>query len=418
MQKNKFTIEIVKGSVSAQSFVFTQKTISIGSSHAQNDLILNVEGISTRHARIRRKKQNFYIENLSEAPFSIGDGISLESTKSSKLESETNVDMGAVAIRLTHDPDPDAIDHAQENPKLLQGRIGGSRLALNRTRIKRLAAIGGVVLGFFLVLVLAGNCHKKERESENNPQPYPAGASQEPIALPAKGIYGYTQNNDQDHPDKAVFTFVSDASNVELYYTAGGIDSEQEVAILLNDRLIGYAPLAKGIWGPETVLRLPKIALKKGAVNQLVFDNRVNPPQFDQWAVRNLRIKTLAENLCDLDKAKKLIELGREMYTQKNISKGNLYLAYRYYCDAAAYMQDCGKNEELFKQAQEKQAQTRQELDTLYHDFRFTFQKAFKMNNFDQCVSILKDIVQYFPDPLDDRHKEAAKILEKYSPNK
>lgn len=417
MQKNKFTIEIDNGSVNAQPFIFTQKTILIGSSYAQNDLVLNVEGISTRHARIWRKKKNFYIKNLSDASFSIEDGILLESTKSSKLESGTKVNMGAVAIRLTHDPNPNALQHEQENPKPLQGRIGGDRLALNRTRVKRLTAIGGVLLGFFLVLVLAGNCQKKERDGENSPRPYPAAASQEPIALPAKGIYGYTRNNDKNHPDKAVFTFVSDGSNVELCYTAGGIDSEQEVAILLNGRLIGYAPLAKGIWGPETVLRLPKKALKKGAVNQLVFDNTVNPPKFDQWAVRNLRINTLAENLCDLDKSKKLMELGQEMYNQKNISKGNLYLAYRYYSDAAVYMQDCSKKEDLFKQAEKNQEQTRQELDTLYHDFRFAFQKAFKMNNFDQCVSILENIVQYFPDPLDKRHKEAAEILEKYSPN-
>lgn len=419
MQTNKFTLEIVKGSANAQPLVFTQKTICIGSSYPQNDLILNVEGISTRHARILRKKQNFYIENLSDAPFSIGDGISLEIAKSTKLESGTEVDMGAVVIRLIHDPNPNAFDHEQENQKPLKDHPRGLRHALNRSRKKRITVISGIVLGFFLVLVLflAGNCHQKERQSENSPQPYPAAASQEPIALPAKGIYGYTQNNDKDHPDKAVFTFVSDASNVELYYTAGGIDSKQEVAILLNGQLIGYAPLAKGIWGQETVLRLPKKALKKGTVNQLVFDNMLNPPQFDQWAVRNLRIKTLEENLCDLGKAKKLIELGQEMYVQKNISKGNLYLAYRYYRNAAAYMQDCSKKEDLFKQAKIKQEQTRQELDTLYHDFRFAFQKAFKMNNLDQCVGILENIVQYFPDPLDERHKEAAEILEKYSQN-
>lgn len=417
MQTDKFTIEIVKGSLNAQPFVFTQKTLYIGSSYAQNDLILNVEGISMRHARIWRNKQDVYIENLSDAPFFIGDGVPLESTKSSKLESGTDVDMGAVGIRLTHDPNPNASDPEQENQKPLQGRIGGHRLALNRARIKRLAGIGGVVLGFFLVLVLAGNCHQTERKSEDSPQPYPAAASQEPIALPAKGIYGYTQNNDKDHPDKAVFTFETDASNVELYYTAGGIDSEQEVAILLNGRLIGYAPLAKGVWGPETVLRLPKKSLKKGGVNQLVFDNMENPPKFDQWGVRNLRIKTLAENLCDLDKAKKLIELGREMYAQKNISQGNLYLSYRYYCDAVAYMQDCSKKEDIFRQAEIKQKQTRQELDTLYHDFQFAFQKAYKMNSFDRCRSILENIVQYFPDPLDERHKEAAEILEKYNQN-
>ena len=417
MATNKFTIEIVKGPKDPQAFVFTQKAIHIGSMYAQNDLILNVEGISARHARIRRNKEDFDIHNLSDTPFAIGEGISLESQKTVKVRPGTQVDMGAVAIRLIHGPAHDSSGNEKKKPQPIPNRHGLSRLVANMPRIRRATVIGGVAVLFFLVAIMAGNCVKKERKSNNASQVYPAAASQEPIALPAKGIYGYTQNNDKDHPDKAVFTFETDASNVELYYTAGGIDSEQEVTIHLNGQHIGYAPLAKGVWGPETVLRLPKEALKKGVVNQLIFDNIENPPKFDQWAVRNLRIETLADNLCDVDKAAKLIELGQEMYAQKSISKGNLYLAYRYYRDAVAYMQDCSKKEDIFKKAQIKQEQTGQELDTLYHDFSFAFQKAYKMNDLDQCQSILENVVLYFPDPLDKRYQEAAGILEKYSQN-
>lgn len=414
---NKFTIEIVKGSKDIQSFVFTQKTIHIGSLYAQNDLVLNVEGISAQHAQIKRNREDFDVLNSSDTPLVIGKGISLESQKTLKVQSGTEVVMGAVAMRLIHGPASGASGHDKRTSKPMQKRLNLQVLARKRPWIKQAASLSGIAIVLFLVAIMAGNCVKKNRKSYDSTLPYPATASQEPIGLPAKGIYGYTRNNDKDHPDKAVFTFETDASNVELYYSPGGIDSAQEVAIHLNGQPIGYAPLAKGVWGQETVLRLPKEALKKSGVNQLVFDNTENPPKFEQWAVRNIRIKTLADNLCDLDKAENLLELGQEMYAQKNISKGNLYLAHGYYCDAISFMQDCSKKKDILRQAEIKQEQTKQELDTLYHDLSFAFQKAYKMNNYGQCVSILQNIVLYFPDPLDERHKEAAGILEKYNRN-
>lgn len=417
MATNKFTLQIVKGSKDNQTFVFTQKTIHIGSLYAQNDLVLNMEGISVRHARIRRNKEDFDILNTSDRPFVIGKGISLESQKTMKVQSGTDIDMGAVTIRLIHDQAPGA--PGCEKRTRIPKRPHPKRhvLSLNGPWAKRAAGIGVVAVLLFVVAIMAGNCTRKESQSHDRPLSYPAVSSQEPVGLPAKGIYGYTRDNDKDHPDKAVFTFETDASNVELYYTAGGIDSEKELSILLNDQLIGYAPMAKGVWGSETVLRLPAKALKKNEVNFLVFDNRENPPQLKQWAVRNIRISPLAENLCDLDRAEKLIRLGQEMYAQKNISKGNLYRAHRYYRDAVLLMQDCNNKKDSYQRAEQRQEQTGQELDILHHDLSFAFQKAYKMNDYDQCVRILQNIVLYFPDPLDERHKKAAGILEKYAPN-
>ncbi len=416
MMTDKFIVEIVRGPSGTQSFVFRQKTIHIGSTYALNNLTLNMEGISSRHARIRRNGKAFDIHNVSDAPFVIGDGTTLESQKTLKVKPGTEIDMGAVAIRLFNRSSLDASSNEKRVSEPIQDRTGPGRPTVNRTRIKRMAGIGGIVGVSLLILIMAGNCIKKDGKTHDSRQPYTGAASQAPIALPAKGIYGYTRNNDKDHPDKAIFTFETDASNVELHYTAGGIDSEQEVSIHLNGRHIGYAPLAKGVWGNETIVRLPKEALKKGSVNYLVFDNMENPPKFDQWAVRNVRVIDLAKNLCDLDKAGKLVELGQQLYAQKNISKGNLYLANRYYRDAASFMQDCGKDEDLFRQAEENQQRTKRELDNLYRDLRFAFQKAYKMNNYDQCRGILQDMVLYFPDLTDERHKKAAELLENYTP--
>ncbi len=412
---NKFTIEIVKGTKKSRVFIFRQKQVNIGAAYAQNDLILNVAGVAPRHAQIKLNRNDFEIRNVGDNPISIGGGTSLASRKAFKVTSGTQVHLGAAVIRLIHGSAKKISGNEEKKPGPAPADRGRKRVVVSRPGIKRAAGVGGLIAMVLLVLVLAGNCIKKEGKKPGGKQQYSSVPSPAAIALPAKGIYGYTRNNDKNHPDKVIFTFRTNASNVELYYTAGGIDSEQEVSIHLNGRHVGYAPLAEGIWGNEIVVRLPGEALKKGDLNYLVFDNMENPPNYKQWAVRNIHIQNLDENLCNLDKAAQLVELGREMYDQKNISKGNLYLAYRYYRDAVSSMRDCGPTEDLYRQADVRREQTAKELDALYRDLKFAFHKAYKMKNFDQCVSILRNIVLYFPDPSDKRHKEAAKILEQYN---
>lgn len=51
----------------------------------------------------------------------------------------------------------------------------------------------------------------------------------------------------------------------------------------------------------------------------------------------------------------------------------------------------------------------------MYKGFKFTFMKAFKMNDYGKCRSILQDMVLHIPDTSDERHIEAAKKLEEYN---
>lgn len=415
MSSNKFMLKIVKGPENTQAFLFAQETVHIGSSYAQNDLIMNLTGISDRHAKIWREKNKFYIQNLSDNQFTIGDKKSLAHNETCEIVTGFEIDVGTIKLQLYNGTEKNTPVHKISNR--LSEKIGDSwlRQYISLMTSKKMLRIGGLALGLFFALFMVVNGLNNDKSSKGSTKTYHVASSEEPMALPAKGKYGYIKNNDRSHPDKAVFTFETDTSNVELYYTAGGIDSEKEVSIYLNGQPIGYTPLAKRTWGKETVMRLPKEFLVKKGKNRLVFDSMENPPNHNQWAVKNIWIKELSMNLCDVGKARKLIDLGEEMYEQKSISKGNLYMAYRYYADAVAHLQDCGQNINMMRQAELKKERSMQELDELYNSLRFAFKKAFEMNDYRKCRDVLQNMVLHFPDKSDARHKQAAEKLDDYN---
>ncbi|MGD9008071.1 MAG: FHA domain-containing protein, partial [Desulfobacteraceae bacterium] len=256
MSSNKFTLKIVNGPANAQAFLFAQETVHIGSCYAQNDLIMNLHNISAQHARIWREKNKFFIKNLSDNQFTCGDGNSLAKKEIGEIPTGSEIDLGGVKLQLFNGTGKSSLVHKLSSR--FSEKTGDGRLAryASLVKSKKKLAIGGLALGIVFVLLMVVNGLNKNKSGKNSTQPYPVASSEIPIALPAKGKYGYIKNNDRSHPDKAVFTFETSASNIELYYAPGGIDSEKEVSIHLNNQLVGYAPLAKGGWGEETVVRL------------------------------------------------------------------------------------------------------------------------------------------------------------------
>jgi hypothetical protein len=412
---NQFTLKVVKPPANTKAFLFAQETVHIGSDYAKNDLIMNVNGISAQHAKIWREKNKFFIQNLSDYQFTIGDGISLAKDETSEIMTRSDIDVGAIKLQLFNEAEKKSLAHRMSNWLSKKNDDSWLGRTIKLVKSEKKLRIGGLAVGVFLVMLLVFNSLNNYKNSKGHTKLYSAASSEEPIALPAKGKYGYIKNNDRSHPDKAVFTFKTNASNVELYYSAGGIDTEKEVSITLNGQLIGYAPFAKGGWGKETVVRLPTELLIKGDENNLVFDSMENPPNLNQWAVKNIRIKELAVNLCDMKKARKLIDIGEEMYEQKTIDKGNLYMAYRYYSDAVSHIQDCEQDINMLRQAELKKNRLKQELEELYNSLQFAFKKAYKMNDYRKCRDILQNMVMYIPDNSDERHKQAAEKLEEYN---
>jgi len=119
-----------------------------------------------------------------------------------------------------------------------------------------------------------------------------SGSTDIPIPLPASGAYGNITGGDQSHVNGAMFSFAGSPGNLEVGYEAWDVDNGQEVQIVLNGHVLGYAPVTgNGKWGTTQTLILPDEYVSDSGTNILKFSNTHNPPNKWEWGVRNIQIK-------------------------------------------------------------------------------------------------------------------------------
>ncbi|MCP4714601.1 MAG: hypothetical protein GY868_05735, partial [Deltaproteobacteria bacterium] len=264
---------------------------------------------------------------------------------------------------------------------------------------------------FMLIVVLL--FVKALMEPGEEPLPEIDDLSNQPIDLPLEGVIGYTKTADQSHPDKAVFTFSAKSGRTTLYYTAGAVDADDEVAIFLNGNQIGAVPVAAQGWGDEQQLELPKNLVLKGGINRVTFDNTRSPPALEMWAIKEVRVETQEAVACDEQAAKKLFALADVRLTEKDADQGNLYRAFRSYADGIALLESCSPTPALLAEMEKKQRRTKEELDKRYDSLVFSVKRAVNLEQYDQAGVILEAIMRLIPDPRDGRHQEAQAYYKK-----
>jgi uncharacterized membrane protein (UPF0127 family) len=411
MPFSDIAFKVIRGPLEGQTILLAQNKIRIGSSYKKNDLVLNVDGIVGQHAGMWRKSNGqFYIQNLCDDQEIIVNGAALGKKEKAVVHSGSEIDLGVICFQFM-----DSASHIAAVKNAYQRRPpdGDNGVVYKRSNRgsanRRFIVIGGsfsiAVLLLFAISSLSGNWFGSGKE-------YPMGLSETPIPLPAEASYGYMIGEDEAHPAKAIFTFRSESSNLNLHYTAGGINTQEEVIIRLNDEKIGSVPVMEKGWGQEQVLRLPPESLIPGGENRLVFMHAKNPPNLEQWGVKDVKIEALEKETCDMAQAEKMYELGQSTYLEKEISKGNIYLAHGYYRDAMDYMKDCTPKEEFYEQVNLRADALKSELDEKYKDFKFSFIKAVNVNDIEDAKDIMEEVKLYFPDPKDERHQTALKKLE------
>lgn len=417
-------MKVVKGYAEGRKFYFCQKTMHVGSAYLQNDLVLNLSGISDRHFCIRHQVNGFYLRNISKDQTILVNGNAIGKGEKTRLKTGSTIDLGEVGFRfalnaLKTDFRPGA-DYPNDTDEDIYGSTDSFPMALSKKippRTRRLIGIGGLVIAAVLLLNIAMRSSAERpdpKTTDLNESAYTVNLSSEPIALPAKEAYGNIRGRDKSHADKIIFIFNTNSLNVELFYTAGDVDSEDEVAIRLNGQQIGTAPMAKESWGEETVLPLPAKYLLKDSQNRLVFDNIYNPPGKKNWGVKNIRVNISPANRCDRVEAEKFFDLGEELYLERSISPGNLYLAYQYYRNATVHMEECDEKPEFYSKAESKVTDLKKEVDRSYNDLMFAFKKAVNIDDYFQARQILRDIVALIPEESDKRNIKASEALEKF----
>jgi hypothetical protein len=108
------------------------------------------------------------------------------------------------------------------------------------------------------------------------------------IPLPASEAYGDINGGDRSHRDKVTYCFAGQADDWYLSFQAFDIDTDQEVAILLNGVKIFDVPItANNSWSGLLGVLLPDELINDQDDNELVFDKIGNSPQ---WGVRQVSV--------------------------------------------------------------------------------------------------------------------------------
>ena len=428
-----FSLVIQQGPELGKEFTFDRKTVSIGRAATENDMILNDPSISGKHARITFEDGEYFLQDLGSTNKTYFEGRALEEGRKVQLKNGDEFSLGKIPLRfLDHteeEKDSDTQKIFTETQKgsdtqeiLTETQQVGAQEVVRKLRISGesllkqkpvlVVAAAVVLLLVFLTLLKIGT-QGPETSKKTGLRSYP-DYSLRPIPLPAPNTHGYCRP-DRTHPDKVIFTFAGERGSAKLHYTAGGVDSDGEVVVLLNGTKIAHAPLAMKGWGPEQSLHLPRGLINDSGQNQLVFDNTMNPPGKDEWGVKNLRIEFLATGKCDEVEARRLFDLGNQMLEEKAVSEGNIYRAHAYYLQAILQIDGCTPRPAILAEMETKMRAAQDELDTRYKGLVFSYKKAVKLKKFVQARSDLERIRQLIPDEKDERHKEAVRLLKRIS---
>lgn len=111
--------------------------------------------------------------------------------------------------------------------------------------------------------------------------------------LPEAPDYGYqtTPSNDTSHPDLVTYRFPARVGEVEVWYQVFDVDSQGEVAILLNGQEVLQPPATPASdWSPKSTVLLPDPSVRNDRVNILTFDNLYYPPVEEMWGARQVSI--------------------------------------------------------------------------------------------------------------------------------
>ncbi|MBZ0253248.1 MAG: FHA domain-containing protein [Candidatus Methylomirabilis sp.] len=410
----KFRIIANSGILQGKEYEFDKREVAVGQASI-NDLIINDPDIDPYHAQIRVVKGKLIVEDLKskrgvringieidEGELSSGDEVALGDNLFTVVFDETELRKQASSFlgKLS--------TGFGKEPKTEYERIIAStkaaEIAPKAAPSKRPLIIAATV-GF--VVLVAGGVYLTGGAAMTGSSE--GGADAKPIPLPATGVYGLNPG-DSSHPDKVDFSFRHIDGEVLLTYIVSEVSVDDEVEIKVNGNRLGFAPVATGRWTDAIDIRVPAALVKRGEENVITFDNTKNPPASDRWGVRNVSVSTFYFPECNVEDAKKYMELGDTKYEERNVSAENLYRSVRYYARALDFLEKCQGVETDYARMKERYDLANSRLDRSFDEHLFAATKAFQLNDFETAREEVLAAVDLVPNPKDPRFQRAANI--------
>jgi hypothetical protein len=279
-----------------------------------------------------------------------------------------------------------------------KGRRAFRRLPTS-TRIAAAIGVAVVLGGGFASLYIVKNRPRADRSAE-------IFASDKANAALSFG----SGKVDVNTPDRVNFQFDFKGGRVTVHFAAGGIDSPNELAVLLNGKQMTYVDVTPARWTVGLKIVLTRKLLKRG-MNILTFDNTLTPAKDERWGVAQVRIEEEPLPPPDEKKAGELFELGRVAYDARSVAPPNLSRAIDYFEEARSYVEATDPPPPLYASILLAEESARLELQNVFDSYIFTVEKALRFNDTQGATETLRELLRYFPDAEDQRHVKAKNRL-------
>ncbi len=211
---------------------------------------------------------------------------------------------------------------------------------------------------------------------------------------------------------RAMFKFKYASGRATMTFMVSGIDSKNEVEILLNGVHVEFAPLTLDQWSNPITINLPRRHLLENQINKVEFINTINrddPNAKEEWAVAVGDITEQPLPPANKRKALEAFSNAVERYKNKGVSPGNLYRALQFYEKARDFLElmDEKSRPDEYQESVEMIDKINKELDKVYHKTIFEAEKLFKYGKRKEAKEVYRLLMIRFPDQHDPRNKTA-----------
>lgn len=212
-------------------------------------------------------------------------------------------------------------------------------------------------------------------------------------------------------PDKVSFKFQSKRGKVVVFYAAGSVDTDKEVAIMVNSRHVAFVPSSAGKWTTGLEFAIPRRFLVEG-LNILTFDNQMTPKHNKRWGIAKVKLveKELPEP--DLNRSTELLELANASYETRSVTPENLYRSIEYYEEAKTFLEGMESPPLLMKEIDANLQRAVNDLEQIYSSQMFAAEKAFRFGDRQAAADKMRSLLRHFPDHDDNRYQTVKKKLE------
>ncbi len=439
-------LTIVEGKSAGKEFFFSQARVRIGRA-PDSDLVLYDMGVSRLHVELLADAQGCTLRDTGSANGTMLNGVL---ATEARVQSGDRVQIGPVVFRIELGASPGAARPAdthgevfrpqddQQRRALEEGKTTAFRPVLPPPPVKPPPAESALTRG----RTMTGSFVAYSRRRWLNFRQLPPSTRiavvvaslvvlgaiavsaamllRRPVRDRSAEIFSADRTNaalsfgagkvDITTADRVNFRFDYQGGRATVFYTAGGIDSANELEILLNNKHVGYVEPSPSGWTAGLRLTLPRNLLRPG-VNILTFDNTMTPATSERWGIAQVRVQQEPLPAPNQEKAQELFELGKASLEARSVSPPNLYRAAEYFEEAALYLEAMDAPPALLQEIHAQGELARVELQKVFDAYLFASEKALRFGDRAQAIEALRDLLRFFPNADDPRHKKARDRL-------